>query len=196
MPRHDRLPEVSDEADVPKYVSLHKLSNGMNKLTVITRDFPSTESVAQFPTVYTSLQDDILVPPYEADIMRFMNRSKNLRRVLGLMEYTFKQSRNSGRGKPLVEALETILSVLNQLWEFYEKGRRRNRKMRVASLGRLEGPLVRPSELVGRELLGSGNVAAERAAELKKIEVIEVVEREAEGDDTPEEDTVAFWFGY
>jgi hypothetical protein len=41
----------------PTYSStpLHKLSNGMNKLIVITRDFPSTESVAQFPTVYTSL---------------------------------------------------------------------------------------------------------------------------------------------
>jgi len=95
----------------------------------------------------------------------------------------------------LVEALETILSVLNQLWEFYENERWRNRKMRIASLGRLEGLLVGLCELVGRELLGPGNVAAEKAAELqrlKNIEVIEVVEREAEGDDTPEEDTVAF----
>lgn len=196
MPRHDRLPEVSDEADIPKYASLHKLSSSINKLIVITRDFLSTESVAQFPTAYTSLQDDILVPSYEAHIMRFMNRCQDLRRVLGLMEYTFKQSRNSGRGKPLVEALETILSVLNQLWEFYEDERWRNRKMRIASLRRLEGLLVRLSELVGRELLRPGNVAAERAAELKNIKVIEVVEREAEGDDTPEEDTVAFWFGY
>ena len=134
----------------------------MNKLIVITRDFPSTESVAQFPTVYTSLQDDILVPPYEADIMRFMNRCQDLRRVLGLMEYTLKSSRNSGRGKPLVEALETILSVLNQLWEFYEDERWRNRKMRTVSLGRLEGLLVRLSELVGRELLRPSNAATER----------------------------------
>lgn len=52
------------------------------------------------------------------------------------------------------------------------------------------------AELVGRELLRLGNVAAERAAVLKNIKVIEVVEREAGGDDTPEEDTVAFWFGY
>lgn len=113
MPRHDRLPEVSDEADVPKYASLHKLSNGMNKLIVITRDFLSTKSVAQSPTACTSLQDDIPVPPYEADIMCFMNCCQDLRRVPGLMEYAFKKSRNSGRGKPLVEALETILSVLN-----------------------------------------------------------------------------------
>lgn len=63
--------------------------------------------------------------------------------------------------------------------------------MRIANPGRLEGLPVRLSELVGRELLRPGNVAAERAAELKDIEVIEVVEREAEGDDTPEEDTVA-----
>jgi len=80
----------SDEADIPKYASLHKLSSSINKLIVITRDFLSTESVAQFPTAYTSLQDDILVPSYEADIMRFMNRCQDLRRVLGLMEYTFK----------------------------------------------------------------------------------------------------------
>jgi len=66
----------------------------------------------------------------------------------------------------------------------------------LRSLRRLEGLLVRLSELVGRELLRPGNVAAERAAKLKNIEVIKVVEREGEGDDTPEEDTVAFWFGY
>jgi hypothetical protein len=112
------------------------------------------------------------------------------------MGYNFMQSRNSGRSKPLVEALETILSVLNRLWEFYEDERWRNRKTRIASLGRLEDLLVRLSELVGRELLRPGNVVAQRAAELKDIEVIEVMEREAEDDDTPEEDTVAFWFGY
>jgi len=67
--------------------------------------------------------------------------------------------------------------------------------MRIASPGWLEGLPVRLRESVGRELLRPG-VAAERAAELKDIEVIEVVETEAEGDDTPEEDTVAFWFGY
>ena len=68
--------------------------------------------------------------------------------------------------------------------------------MRIASLGRLEGLLVRLSKLVGREFLRPGNVATERAAEPKNVEVIEAVEREAEGDNTPEEDTVAFWFGY
>ncbi|OCL05250.1 hypothetical protein AOQ84DRAFT_366801 [Glonium stellatum] len=179
------------------YSSLRKLIDSLNELLVITRDFIATERLAQIPTAYSSLEDHVPVPPYEADIVRFMNRCRGVKKALDLIEYTLKQSRNSPKGRPLVEALETMLGVLTQFWEFYEDERWRHRRMRIASLRRLDGLVVKLIGLIKSELSKPNNMAAERATELErsKVELVEVVLKEIEGDTTPEEDTAAFWFG-